>query len=207
MKTQTSNTIAYAQNLLSFVFQNKKAGDNIKAVYLFGSAMRGELNKGSDIDLFAECNKNDELDVQRLLDSGIVKFTSSTDYQKWKLMHFTYPFSIQVGRLKEWDLQLSIASEGVLLYGKSILPELGSRSVIFSIHYPKKKRDYMRLRRLLFGRDEKEYSAAGEIRRLQGKKLCTHSFLVPKEEQGRCIDLLSKEKIDFFMKEVTLLES
>lgn len=84
--------------------------------------------------------------------------------------------------------------------------QLGKRMVLFIFQYPQKKKEYMRLRRTLFGRDEKEYAASGEVTRF-GKKLCTHTFLMPKEEQGRIIELLAKEKVDFTMKEVTLLES
>lgn len=206
MKTQTANALAYCQDLLSFVFQNKEAADKIDAAYLFGSAVRGELQKNSDIDLFFSCKPVHEERVKKLVDSGIIRFTSSLDYQKWKLLKFTYPFSFHTGDLKEWDLKLSIASEGILLYGKQVMLQ-GERYVLFTISYPLKKNRYVSLRRLLFGRDEEVYAQKGVVQQLGGKKLSAHVFLLPKEEQSSMIEILSKEKVSFSMKEVVLLES
>lgn len=206
LKTQTANALAYCQNLLSFVFQNKEAADKIDTVYLFGSAVRGELQKNSDIDLFFSCPRQQEGRVKMLVDSGIVRFSSSQDYQKWKLLKFTYAFSIQAGDLKEWDLHRSIASEGLLLYGKKVALQ-GQRYVLFTISYPLKKSKYVALRRRLFGRDEPDYVPSGAVQQLGGKKLSAHVFMLPKEEQSSMMELLGKEQVSFSMKEVILLES
>ena len=206
LKTQTTNTIAYCFNLLSFIFQNPEAGKKIKAIYLFGSAVRGQLHAQSDIDLFIEAAKVDEERVQQLVHSGIAKFTVSLDYQKWKLLQFTHSFSIQIGKLQEWDLRLSIASEGILLYGKETNPHSNEHKVIFNISLPKKKSEYIKVRRLLFGRDEDFYEGTGLIQTMQGKKLSSTVFIIPKEEQAKMMEVLSKNKINFSMKEVILLE-
>ena len=205
MKTQTTNAIAYCCNLLSFVFQNPEAGKKIKAIYLFGSAVRGQLHAKSDIDLFVEAAKADEARVQQLVNSGIAKFTVSSDYRKWKLLRFAHHFSIQVVQLQEWDLQLSIESEGIMLYGKGTTTSNEHR-VLFSIVLPKKKNEYIKVRRLLFGRDEDFYQGTGLLQDMRGQKLSSTVFIVPKEEQTKMMEVLSKNKIDFSMKEVILLE-
>lgn len=209
LKAQTVNAISYSFNLLSFVFQNQEAGKRIKSVHLFGSAVRGELEKKSDIDLFVECEKEDEGRVQSLLDSGSTKFTVSQDYQKWKLFHFTYPFSAQVGQLAEWELKLSIASEGILLYNKKGISNAinaGERKVLFILNYSKKKNEYIKVRRLIFGRDESYYQGTGLLPKYKGQRISANVFIVPKEYQTMMMDALSKENVIFSMKEITVLD-
>lgn len=206
MKLQTVNAISYCFDMLSFIFQNSEAGKRIKSIYLFGSAIRGELEKASDIDLFIESDKEDEGRTRSLINSGIVKFTASKDYQKWKLFHFTYPFSVQIGALDEWELKLSIASEGILLYSKSKVWGQGERKVLFIIAYPRKKNEYIKIRRLVFGRDEPYYQGTGLLKKYHGEKISSNVFIVPKEYQTTMMEVLSKEKIEFSMKEVIVLE-
>lgn len=206
MKTQTSNAISYCFDLLSFIFQNKDFSDRIKRIYFFGSAVRGELNEDSDIDIFFDCEKKHELKIKKCVDSGIIKFMQSQDYAKWKLLKFTYHFSAHLGDLNEWDLKLSISSEGYLLYSKKAVIDIGNREAIFKIKYPEIKREYIKIKRLLFGRNEEYYKDGGLIQSLNGSKLCSNVFMVPKEEQTRMIDFLAKQKIDFSMKEIIVVE-
>ena len=206
LQIQTVNALSYCFDLLSFIFQNPEAGKKIKSIYLFGSAVRGDIQKSSDIDLFVECEQKQEEKVKSLVDSGVIKFISSQDYQKWKLFHFTYPFSFQIGQLAEWDLKLSIASEGLLLYSKSIMPFTGQRKVLFVMTYPTKKKEYIKIRRLIFGRDESYYQGTGLLKAYQGEKISSNVFIISKEYQTMMMDALSKEKVIFSMKEIMVLE-
>lgn len=207
LKTQTSNAIAYSLDMLSFLFLSKGIGKSIQVVHLFGSAARGELHAKSDIDLFIECPKEDEENIKKITDAAILKFMRSDDYKKWKLFYFTYPFAVQAGVLEEWDLKQSITSEGIVLYDLTSKIPTGKRQVLFVIQYPPIIKKYVALRRLLFGRDEEEYKSFGLVRDLGGEKLSPHVFMVPTAEQSRMIDILSKENINFRMKEVVLLRS
>ncbi len=199
---QTTNALAYCYNLFSFAFQKGEINKKIRAVHLFGSAVRGELTKKSDIDLFVECAKEDEETVQRGMASAIVTFTSSQDYEKWKLMKHTYPFSVQTGSLQEWDLKTSIISEGITLYTRKPHTLAGERSVLFVITYPKEKKKYIKTRRMLFGRDEEYYKGKGIVYQKGGKKIGPNVFIVPKEEQMKIIDLLAEQKVNYAMKEI-----
>lgn len=192
--------------MLSFIFQHRETGDKVSSIYLFGSAVRGELQAKSDIDLFVECAAKDELIIKRQVESGIRRFITSRDYQKWKLLKFTYPFAVHYGNLQEWHLKLSIASEGLLLYAKGTAIPIGERYVLFSLTYPREKKKYIRARRLLFGRDEEQFQDKGLVGTVGGQKLSPHIILVPKDEQYRAIDVLAKEKIAFSMKEIILVE-
>ena len=60
LKSETSSAISYCYDMLSFVFLNKEIAEKTKAIYLFGSSVRGELTKDSDIDLFFDCDRQDE---------------------------------------------------------------------------------------------------------------------------------------------------
>ncbi len=206
MKTQTSNSLSYVYNYLSFLLKIKEAAIKIRAVYLFGSAVRGTLEKKSDIDLFVDCDSVFEEEMKRWVGSAIVQFTSSADFKKWKQLRFTYPLSVQVGNLKEWDLKLSIASEGIVLYALGRALPVGQRMVLFTFSNPLNKKDYIHLRRLLFGRSEEEYRHTGMVHSMRGITVSSTAFLVPQHEHERMGELLSKEKVDFSMKEIVLLE-
>lgn len=193
--------------MLSFVFQVPEAGQKINAIYLFGSAVRGELTPHSDIDLFIECPSYQEKRVEQLVNSGLAKFMVSHDFQKWKLLHYTFPFSVQVGKLQEWELKLSIASEGILLYNNKNVLAVGKRQILFTIAWPKKKKEYICLRRTLFGRDEEFYREKGMVGALQGQKISTTVFIIPQDHQTKMREILDKFKVEFSMKEIVLVES
>lgn len=206
MKTQTSNALAYTCHYLSFLLKKREAAVKIKAIYLFGSAVRGTLEKGSDIDLFIDCPVADEDQMKKWAHSALIQFTASRDYNKWKLLRFTYPLSIQVGKLQEWDLKLSIASEGILIYAPGRTRPEGKRVTLFTISYPTSKKSYVRLFRLLFGRKEKEYMYPGIVAQWGGKQVAAAVFFVPQHEQVRMAEVLSKEKVHFSMTEMAVLE-
>ncbi len=192
---------------MSFVFLHADVAKKIRAVYVFGSAVRGELHKQSDIDLFVEAEEKDELLVKQTLDSAMVRFSSSKDFEKWKLLSFTYPIVAHVGRLDEWDLKTSIASEGIALYNKRSILTSDERFVLFSITYPVLKKEYVRLRRVLFGRDEEEYKNTGLICQVGGRRISSTVFMVPKTQQQRVMDSLSIMKNNYRMIELTTAQN
>ncbi|MEK6951121.1 MAG: hypothetical protein AABX13_05350 [Nanoarchaeota archaeon] len=61
------------------------------------------------------------------------------------------------------------------------------RQVLFALDYPREKKGYMQIRRLIFGRDEPEYQEKGMVAALQGQKISS--------------------QVNFSMKEIILLES
>lgn len=202
MKTQTFNAVAYTYNMLTFAFQKTDMIEKVNAIYLFGSAVRGTLTKKSDIDIFFDCDKKDEKLVKRIVDSAVLNFEASQDFEKWKRFNFVYPFSFQNGVLDEWELKSSIASEGIVLYSKKPVMNRGERSVLFVIKYPKQKKEYIRVRRALFGRDETVYKNGGIVQQINGKKLSTNVFIIPQTQQQRIMELLSHKKVEFSMTEI-----
>ena len=200
LNKQTLKAIAYAENAISFIFLNSDINDSINSIYIFGSAVRNELTKTSDIDLFIDC-KN-EKEIENIAKAALSRFYKSKDYEKWKLLNFTYPISIQVGNIKEWQLKISILSEGLLLYSKRLELEAAERKVLFVFQLPKDKKKYLHFIRRLYGRKEKGYREHGLIKEINGSKLSSNVIIIPKESQQKLVEILNKEKINHTMKEI-----
>lgn len=200
MSEQTRRAISYAFDFLTFLFLEKDVENKTISAYLFGSGVRGELDKKSDIDIFINCEAADENFIMRAARSAENKFIKSKDFDKWKLFNFTYPISIKAGPLKEWELKTSIESEGIELFSKSVSQQT-ERVVIFSFDLPKNKKSYLKIKRELFGRVEKNYKSEGKVAKNRGEQLASNLFIVPKSSQTYFIKLMHSNKISFKMME------
>ncbi|HIG97273.1 MAG TPA: nucleotidyltransferase domain-containing protein [Candidatus Aenigmarchaeota archaeon] len=199
MNDQARKAASYALNFLTFLFLEKSVEDKIISAYLFGSGARGELDKESDIDVFLDCGGSDEKPILKASESAKRKFVMSKDFDKWKLFSFTYPISVKVGQMKDWELKNSIESEGIELFSKSVQTQKTEKIVLFSFTLPKNKKLYLKIRRLLFGRIEANYKSEGLVTKNGGKQLASTVFMVPKSSQTYFIQLLHSRKINFNM--------
>lgn len=206
LNKQTLASIAYVQDALSFIFIDSSINDLIRGIYLYGSAVRGELAEESDIDIFIDCEADKEDFVERIANVAISKFYKSKDFDKWKLFRFDYNISVQAGDLITWQLKTSIMAEGILLYSKKseLLP--AERKVLFICKLPKKKKQYLHFIRILFGRKEKGYNDLGLLGEINGKKISSNVLIVPKENQQKMAEFLQKEKVDYSMREICIFE-
>ena len=202
LNRQTLQSIAYSQNASSFVFLDSEINDLINAIYLYGSAARGELEKESDIDLFIDCNTGHEKDVEGIAKAALSRFYQSKDYEKWKRYKFQHPISIQAGELKTWQLKISILGEGIQLYAKNPIKTTTQRQVLFVCTLPKEKKAYLRFARILFGRKETGYKDQGLLGQTKGRKLSSNVILIAQENQQPIADFLKKEKVDYYRIEV-----
>lgn len=199
LNKQTSRAIAYAQNALSFLTLD----NSINSIYLFGSSVRGELEEESDIDIFIDCSEN-EKDIENRAKESLSRFYSSKDYDKWKILRFTYPLSVKVGKLDEWELKASISAEGIQLYSKQTTLISSAKQVLFVFSLPAKKTKYLKLVRELYGRKEKGYSGKGMVDELKGKKLSSNVIIIPTENCEIIKKLLNQEKIEYSFREMVL---
>lgn len=213
MNKQTQQAIAYAQNALSFVFLDATITNKCNAVYLFGSAARGDMERESDIDIFFDFeekkeNKEEkkEKNKEAEINAALKRFYQSKDYDKWKLFSFTYPISIKVGKLDEWELKTSILADGIILYSKELLISKTKRYVLIMYTLPRKKAKYLSLVRTLFGRNETGYKDTGLVGMCHAKKIAATVIIVPKEHVKPLFTLLQKEKIDYSFNEINLIE-
>ncbi len=215
LNKQTPKAIAYTQNALSFVFLDATLTNKCNAVYLFGSAARGEMEKESDIDLFfdfesffADATRNEKMikEKESAIQAALSRFSNSGDFQKWKLLGFTPPFSINVGKLEEWELKTSVHADGVLLYSKEPLTSITKRQVLITYILPQKKTKYLFFVRTLFGRKEEGYKDTGIAGVCNAKRIATTVLLVPKEHAEPIITFLQKEKIEYSFMELGMIE-
>ena len=204
MNKQTLKAIAYAQNALSFIFLDSGIKDFIERIYLYGSAVRGDLGKNSDIDIFIDCNSQREKTIEGIAKAALSRFYKSKDFDKWKLFNFDYRISIQAGNLIDWQLKTSVMAEGILLYSKKSEISPAERKVLFTYKLPKKKKNYLHFIRVLFGRKEKGYKDNGLLGEVNGIKISANAIIVPKESQQIVARFMQKEKIDYSMKEMGL---
>lgn len=202
MNETLRKSISYSLNFLSFVFLETGVQKKILSAYLFGSAVREELDKESDIDIFINCEKEDETFLIKSCESARKKFIESKDFDKWKRLEFNYPISLKAGPISEWQLKTSIESEGIELYSKSITSQDIERLVLFSIDLPQNKKAYLKIKRELFGRTEKDFKSEGLVSKSKGKQLASGIFIIPKLEQTKFIDVLNSNKIKFSMMEI-----
>ena len=204
MNKQTQKAIAYVQNALSFIFLDATIINKCNAVYLFGSAARGEMEKESDIDLFFDFENEEDKNETRI-NAAIQRFYQSQDYQKWKLLAFTFPFSIKAGKLQAWELKTSVFAEGILLYSKEALVPITKRYILITYTLPKKKTKYLFFVRTLFGRKEEGYKDTGLAGACQAKKIGSIALLVAQDSAQPILSFLQKEKITYSFMEIGII--
>lgn len=197
MKELTFNEFAgYASAFVSSVLP-KLYG--IREIVLFGSVVRNDAGRESDVDMFFDIeDKKNEEKIKSILDGEIKKFYKSKIAEIWSLKGINNAINVKVGKLEEWKLKRSIISEGIILYGKyKEIPEKIKGFAYFNIRPVKDISKRNRIIRTLFGRKEKTYFSKGIIENFAGKKLSPDSFAVPKEHSMEIIKILEEEKIDF----------
>src|SRR3989344_7815435 len=124
---------AYASYFASFLINNLDDFSNLKSIILFGSVVRGEADKDSDVDIFIDVkklNKNKEKEIKKILEG----FYKSREALLFKTFGIDNKINLIIGRLDEWkDLKRSIESTGIVLYGKYSYGGKGERkyAVIF----------------------------------------------------------------------------
>lgn len=202
LNNQTARSIAYAQDALTFLFLDNEHKEQIKGVYLFGSAVRGELEKESDIDIFIDCKPQHEESLQKEAERAIMRFHQSKDYEKWKNLSFEHPISVQAGDLDTWGLKSSILSEGITLYSNKPFSLPAERKILIVFTLPKNKKKYLKLTRMLFGRKEEGYKDKGIVKSNGGIKIGSNVIIIPSGSQKKIIELMNKEKIEYSLKEI-----
>ena len=201
MTDQTRKSISYAFDFMTFLLLEKGVENKIASAYIFGSAVRNELDKESDIDIFINCEESDEEFILKAAEAARKKFVVSKDFDKWKAFNFTHKISIKAGPIGEWELRESIESEGIEIFSKNVKQENMERVVIFLFELPKDKKYYLKIKRELFGRVEKAYRSDGIITKYGGKQIGSSIFIVPKSAQSNLIKIMHDKKIRFSMME------
>lgn len=195
--------ISYAIDFVSFLMQNLKEKEKIKAIILFGSVARREFEKESDVDIFIDVIDNGEK-IQKEADKINENFFDSVKYIKyWKLFGINNDFHVIVGKINEWKLRDSMLGNSFVLY-QAYSPKLeeGKNMIILSWGTIKNNSKRVMLNKKLFGYNYygKKYKGILEI--YNGKKLGSNVILIPSEQLNLCLKIFRNFKVPVKIKRV-----
>lgn len=195
--------ISYAMDFCSFLLRSN-VGDRINRIILFGSVVRGDFDKESDVDIFVDSKYKIEKDVNKVLKS----FELSDVNEKWQLKGIRNPLSVKVGVLEKWKLRRSVISDGIVLYGKYVeMPKNVKYYLLLSLDFKGLDRNKkISVWRKLYGYRQKigsrSYVSKGLLSEVNGKKIDKGVIVVPSENKDKVIEFLKKNKIKHRINEI-----
>ncbi len=195
--------IAYAADFASFLIARpQETYKRIGKIVLFGSVARGEAGEKSDVDIFIDTAY--EKKVGRDIENAKKEFYESVKFKKyWRLLGIQNDIRCVVGRLKDWkDLQRSIISDGIVLYGKYTSGVKITRLLAilaWGAIKPETKRVLFNKR--MFGYTQKGKFYPGILQKSGGEKL-NNAVLVPLENTRDTLALFRRMGIKAEIREV-----
>ena len=190
---EKNELIAYAMDFSSYLLSKIE----VDRIILFGSVVRGDFDKESDVDLFVDTSEKKEKDIKEILEN----YYKTKKYNEWKLKGLNKDISLIIGNLEsdEWrDLKRSIMNNGIVLFGKyKGEAERINHYTLFSFENIKPDKKRIAVFRKLFGfkRGKKEYP--GFIKKIKGVKMGKGCLIVP-------IEKVNELKAFFISKKVTV---
>ena len=192
---------ALASAFAAYVLE--KAGEHVKGIYLFGSVARGEATKNSDIDIFIDVIKNQN--IQRAIES----FESTTIAKIFRASGANNPIRTLVGDLSSEefsDLRLNIAADSIILFGKGIPAEKSSKSPHLLIWFetPKQQKKKVAFLREVYGRVMQNKTYQGLLQKIEGFKAGPNTIIVPIRHKAILLSALKKSKVKYTIKNIWL---
>ena len=189
----------YSMYFAAYLMANleNKEKENIERIILFGSVAREEATKESDVDLFIESKKNTKK-FKAKIKAIEERFYKSREASLFKLKNIDNKFSIKIGRLEEWkELERSIASAGIILYGHYELRKTPSGTKHFAIIYWNKiGKNRGAFLNKLYGVKIKEKFYEGLLKKFSGKKLGKSCIMLPIEYKEDILKLIKEYKAE-----------
>ncbi len=192
------NLISFAYDFVSYLLFHIDKRD-IRRIFLFGSVVRGEAERDSDVDIFIET----DLDLQDKINKIIDDFYRSVKYSGyWKSLNVNNQIRVISGKLEDFsDLKRTLISNGIILYSPYEEKIKGKNYSLFIVEFKGKFKDKMRMWRRLYGskqiRGKKIYTKKGIIEGYYGRKIAKGVFIVPIENGNNIIKELRKLKIKY----------
>jgi predicted nucleotidyltransferase len=171
----------------------------INRVILFGSVVRNEANKDSDIDIFIDTNQ--KIKVDKIIDEF---YKSSKFNNYWKLKGIENQINIKIGKLDEWkDLKTSIISNGKILYSNynDIPNNIMNKTIFFwDTIKPESKRVLFFKRLFGYKYNNKEYK--GLLEKYNGQKIGKGSIIVLSENEFLFKKMFKENKVTVKIKKI-----
>lgn len=171
--------ISYAVDFVSFFIQNSKNIEKINSIILFGSVVREEATKKSDIDLFFDINEDENI-IEKETEEIKEKFYDSVKFKGyWKLFGIDNEINIIIGRLKDWKLRDSMLGSSLILYGpySPKLDDGENKTIIFWQNIKTNSKRVM-LSKKIFGFKHYNLTYPGLLEKYNGIKLGANVILI-----------------------------
>ena len=185
---------AYASYYSSFLLAKLSPDNIISKVILFGSVAKDGASKESDIDIFIEVNQK-----SRSLEKKIMQITEefykSREALLFKVKGIDNKINVITGKLAEWkELQKSIESTGILLYGRYLTAEGRGRkfALIFWEAIESNRGAFLNK---LYGFKINEKRYPGLLEKREGKKVGKSSIMIPIEHSEEVLKLIQYHKV------------
>ncbi|MBU0459737.1 MAG: nucleotidyltransferase domain-containing protein, partial [Nanoarchaeota archaeon] len=110
---------SYVYDFVSQLLDEKLIFDSVSKIILFGSVVRGDFRKGSDVDLFVELKTlKEKKKIDHLIKKELNKFETRAE-KSWYLRGVNLPIKLLIGNLDQFkDLKEEISSYSKVVYGQ-----------------------------------------------------------------------------------------
>lgn len=197
--------LSYAMDFVSYLLtEGYLESYNLRNIILYGSVARGDFTKDSDIDIFIDIDADKKF--KEKLKNTVHNFYGSVWHRNWERFAITNQINCLAGRLEEWkDLERSIISNGIVLYG-SYKPEInGKVMTLFYIEGVKPESRRVFINRKLFGYKRYGKKISGLMQELNGEKIGKGCFMIPIESSQKMLQFLRKNKVKTTIREINLI--
>lgn len=204
LKLKNNKLLAYGGDFVFFLIERGNFLKEINRIILFGSVVRDEASKDSDIDIFIDVlnnKKNIEKEVKKINS----EFINSKKYQDyWLLKGITNEINVIVGELNKWkDIKNSIISNGITIYGKfEDNPEKGEHKTILSWENVKPESKRVLLSKRLFGYKKGKKTYEGLVKKFKGERIGKGIILVPSISSNLFLKIFREMKVTVRLKKI-----
>ena len=196
---KNSKLHAVASSFVAYLID--RFGESVRGAYLFGSAARGEATKDSDIDIFVDTAQN-----QAAINVVADRFEATTAAKAFRSAGIKNPIRALAGNLGAMefsDLKLSIAADGIVLYGRALPAERGRQpQLLIWFEAPKQQKKKVAFLRKIYGRTEKNRQYTGLVQEMGGFKAGAGAAIIPIRHKARFLAELRWARLKYKIKTV-----
>ncbi len=191
--------LSYASYFVSFLIDNLgERVDNVNRIILFGSVVREEATKKSDVDFFIDVKRN-SVGFKKIIERIEKDFYESREGLLFKVRGVDNKANVKVGKLDEWgDLREGLIENNIVLFGRNVVEgrqgdkEERVEYLIMSWEKVEKNRGAFLNKLYGFNTGGKKYE--GLLEKFGGRRIGKSCVMVPRFASGE-IDKLFKKYV------------
>ena len=198
--------------VLAYVYDTIKVFFDIcslrpKRIIVFGSFVKKDMDKESDIDLFIDCKEEDAEEIKIKFEEAVREVEKK---KEWKIRDIAYPISFIADNIekKKWNrVKREIISNGIVLFDQfREFPDNAEHYIIISYNLVKsEEKEKVRISRKLYGysavKNDKTYIQKGMIEKLGGSRLGKGTIIIPAEFSRDIEKILNVKGVEIRIKE------